>query len=1055
VKFFKVYIFVALLSFCYANTLEKVSLQYQWINQFQFAGYIVAKEKGFYEAAGLDVELRQWHHEIDMSQEVLEKRADFAVARPTVVIDASQAKEVVALYATFQNSPLVYVALEKSNIKTIQDFKNKRIMTSNDMNLDASLIAMTKSEGIDIDSLVLQKHSFNVQDLIDNNTDLMLSYVGNEPYMLMQKGHKSVVFDPKDYGFDFYNDILITSKSFLEQNPQTVEKFVKASLKGWEYAFDNIAESAQIIYDKYNTQNKSISALIYEGEKLREYAYTQNGELGQMEQSKFERIYDIYKILGLAKGSVDFKEFLYTSPRYKLGLNDAQSKYLNDKKEVLVCHNNDFAPIEFVDETQNVKGIAIDVVKLLQESLNVKFRFVNTENWAQSQEFLKEKLCDLLPSVYKTQARQNYANFTDPYLNLDLAIVTTNDKAFTPSLEVIADEKGARKRGSGIVDILQNRYGVTNLVQTDTIKDSFDYVSQNKVYYTVATLPVISYYMQKYDYDNLQISGYLPQKYELAMAIRNDDAMLLSIIQKALDAIEPEKYNDINTRWTKIIVDKQVTYAPYSKYLYLLGAVALFFIVSNLLLRRARKKAEKKAVIKSEALEKLNLALEIANLATFEYDILKDQIHLDKKLQSVLAIKEGASIEKFISLVPKVEQKQLEFEINEAKFTDSPVLTEHYLMTQEGNYNYVNMNFKVIKRTLKGAPMKMVATILDLTKFKQMEDELFKAKESAEKAAQSKANFLANMSHELLTPLNVIQGMSDLIKKGTLSKTQQRDLDKLQSAAQTLQSIINDILDFSSLESGDYKIRRAIFNLKDLIIAMMQKYEKQVDEKGLAIELKYDDSVAQNFCGDSAKITQILDNLITNAIKFTEEGKITVSVSSEKDSVYQIGVHDTGIGLNRDEIESIFESFTQIDASDSRKYEGVGLGLALVKQLVRLLDAQITVRSKVGIGSSFTVELPLTQTAQTAKTPPIQAKSSSEKIKKTAYNEAEILHLWDCLKEAVLTRRPKNYEPLIEKISAIALSQEDSKKLETIKHYLKEYDFAKTVKIIEGSNGEG
>jgi ABC-type nitrate/sulfonate/bicarbonate transport system substrate-binding protein len=433
VKFLKIYIFFALFSLGHANTLEKVSLQYQWINQFQFAGYIVAKEKGFYEEVGLDVELRQWHHDIDMTQEVLSQRADFAVARPSVVIDASQGKEVVALYATFQNSPLVYVALEKSNIKTIKDFKNKRIMTSNDMNLDASLIAMTKSEGIDIDTLVLQKHSFNVDDLIENNTDLMLSYAGNEPYVLMQKGHKSVVFDPKDYGFDFYNDILITSKAFLKQNPKTVEKFVQASLKGWEYAFDNIAQSAQIIYDKYNTQNKNMSALIYEGEKLREYAYIQNTELGAMHKSKFERIYDVYKILGLSKGTVDFDEFLYTSPRYKLGLDDAQSRYLNDKKEVLVCHNNDFAPIEFVDHTKTVKGIAIDVVKLLEERLNVKFRFVNTENWAQSQEFLEERLCDLLPSVYKTQARAQYANFTKPYLNLDLAIVTTNDKAFTSS----------------------------------------------------------------------------------------------------------------------------------------------------------------------------------------------------------------------------------------------------------------------------------------------------------------------------------------------------------------------------------------------------------------------------------------------------------------------------------------------------------------------------------------------------------------------------------------------------------------------------------------------
>ena len=253
-----IFIINLLLASAFANTPKKISLQLQWKYQFQFAGYIIAKEKGFYNAIGLDVNLKEWVHGINMVDEVINGNSQFSISRPTSLIDISKGKEVVFLAAIFQSSPLILLTDRSTGIKTIQDFKNKRIMTTGDLNVDTSLLSMMFSQGISSSDLITQVPSFNVKDLIDKKTDLIASYISNEPYELKKIGGEPVIFSPKDYGFDFYNDIIITSKKYLRNNTNEVKNFRDATIKGWEYAFSNIEETIQIILKKYNTQNKSI-----------------------------------------------------------------------------------------------------------------------------------------------------------------------------------------------------------------------------------------------------------------------------------------------------------------------------------------------------------------------------------------------------------------------------------------------------------------------------------------------------------------------------------------------------------------------------------------------------------------------------------------------------------------------------------------------------------------------------------------------------------------------------------------------------------------------------
>ena len=216
-----------------ANSLQKTSIQLMWLDQFEFAGFYMAKEKGFYENLGLDVELKKFNIETDVTKEVIEKKADFGTSSSSLLVDISENKDVLLLGSIFQSSPLILLALKDSNINYIQDIKNKKVMLTKEQQKFATLQSMLISKGITLNDVQVLDHSFNIDDLINKKTDLMLSYTTNEPFLLKEKGYESQIFHPKDYGFDFYEELIFTTKEFAQNNPKLVKDFYKATIMGW------------------------------------------------------------------------------------------------------------------------------------------------------------------------------------------------------------------------------------------------------------------------------------------------------------------------------------------------------------------------------------------------------------------------------------------------------------------------------------------------------------------------------------------------------------------------------------------------------------------------------------------------------------------------------------------------------------------------------------------------------------------------------------------------------------------------------------------------------
>ena len=252
----------------------------------------------------------------------------------------------------------------------------------------------------------------------------------------------------------------------------------------------------------------------------------------------------------------------------------------------------------------------------------------------------------------------------------------------------------------------------------------------------------------------------------------------------------------------------------------------------------------------------------------------------------------------------------------------------------------------------------------DIGDLKATQVALEAARQAAEAASQAKSSFLANMSHEIRTPMNGVLGLTELVLQTELTDRQRKFIGLAHSSAKGLMLIINDLLDIAKIEAGKVSIEQRMFSLHETLSEAMHPLLLTAHEKAIALGVRVQPGVPQQVVGDAMRLRQILINLVGNALKFTEKGEVRVEVQQVELPDTQalrlrFSVHDTGIGMTRDQIAQIFEAFTQADGSITRRYGGTGLGLTIVQRLVGLMGGRVSVESQPGIGSCFSFEIAL------------------------------------------------------------------------------------------------
>ncbi|MCY6381607.1 response regulator [Hoeflea prorocentri] len=325
-------------------------------------------------------------------------------------------------------------------------------------------------------------------------------------------------------------------------------------------------------------------------------------------------------------------------------------------------------------------------------------------------------------------------------------------------------------------------------------------------------------------------------------------------------------------------------------------------------------------------------------------------------------VRKGASFEKFIQfgIDRGDERKAPQSEIFDQATTEQ-VPDEGELLERS------TPGGKIIQISVKpGRGGKRVTTYSDVTQDRARERDLAEARSDALKAEQAKSEFLANMSHEIRTPMNGVMGMAELLAKTDLDAKQAMFTDVIIKSGASLLTIINDILDFSKIDAGRMELDPAPFNLAEAIEDVATLVSSRVAEKDLELIVRVDPELPQMLVGDVGRIRQIITNLVGNAVKFTDEGHVYVNATALKPAErsthmqgLRIAVLDTGIGLPKEDLDRIFDKFSQVDASATRKHEGTGLGLSIASSLVRLLGGTLNVESVVGEGSTFWFEIDL------------------------------------------------------------------------------------------------
>ncbi len=885
--------------------------------------------------------------------------------------------------------------------------------------------------------------------------------------------------------------------------------------------------------------------------------------------------------------------------KIKLALTDDEIEWLSQHREMRLGVDPAWLPIEFFSEQGDYQGIASEYITYLSAMLSVEMQPEKGLSWADVITAAETKKIDLLPAIARTEEREKYLNFTQPYINFPLVIFTKNTASYINSLDDLEGKKIIVEQDYMAHDLLERDYPHFIIIPVETTADALALLAEGGGDAYVGNLMVASYVIAQRGYTNIKVSAPTDYSYDLSIGVRNDWPELIPILQKGLDSLTTEQKMAIQQKWISIRYDLGTDYRMVWQVVVVAAIILLLILFWSYTVQRQKERlriSEERFQLamaatsdclwdwniitnkiyyspsyiqmlgytenefsrhydswvellhpddSTAALTVINQAIE-SKTPRYEHEfrlrtkqgnylnilskggvvsqgkmgealrILGTQADITARKQAELLLRKlsravdqspsmvmitdcNGTIEyinpKFIEItgytlkeiqgkkpsilnsglnsaelykdmwqtissgqdwMGELQNKKKSGEIYWERETISPVVDEsgvisHYIALKEdisarkeaeedlrvfkrfaetsgqgfgittldGAFTYANRALSRMlgepsverlykKNSLSFYPKETLArfqsdvlptlkikdqwhgelllknsagtliptleslfvirdeqgvaryfgnVLTDITERKNSEQALQDAKELAEQANASKSEFLANMSHEIRSPLNAVMGMTYLLQQTVLTAHQKDYLSNILSSSQALLGVINDILDFSKIEAGHLSIEQTNFVLEEVFDTLSNLVSLQASKKGLEIIFSIDKNIPRTLVGDPLRLGQILINLTSNAVKFTEQGQIVVSVtlSEEKNGqvLLRFSVQDTGVGIQQENVWKLFEPFTQADGSTTRQYGGTGLGLTISKQLTTMMEGEIGADSVQGQGSTF------------------------------------------------------------------------------------------------------
>ncbi len=544
---------------------EKVTLQLKWLHSFQFAGYYAAKAKGFYAQENLDVEMREQKNGINSIHQVINGESEYGVADTALLVERLNGVPIVVLASIFQHNPLVYVTLKSSGIVSPYEMRGKRIMDDNNDN--ASLQAMLYESNLTEKEFIHLPNSGDINDLIKGKTDVVSAYSTDEIDRYKQRGIDINIIDPRNYGLDFLGDNLFTTQKEIDTHPERVERFLRASLKGWDYALNHPDEIIDLILTQYNSQHFTHEHLRFEARETFKMIAPHGVPIGHSDSKRFERIAETYKELGFIQSMNNLAGFIYGQPKNQpLEMTNAEKEWLEAHPVIRVGIDPNFAPYEWLDEKENYVGLSAEYLRLVEQQLGVTFEIVKNKTWAQTTAMAENGELDMITDVNKTPNREQYLAFTEPYISNPVIIVDNGNNGFIGSLSRLAGKKVAIEKGYFTSELVARDYPMIQLVIVDNVQDALLRVNNGNVDAYIGDAASVNYEIERTGMFNLRFAGETEYRSNHRMGAIKAHPELISLLTKALNAIPETEKNKIQSRWLSLKVDTELSWQRLTKY---------------------------------------------------------------------------------------------------------------------------------------------------------------------------------------------------------------------------------------------------------------------------------------------------------------------------------------------------------------------------------------------------------------------------------------------------------------------------------------------------------
>ena len=655
-----------------------------------------------------------------------------------------------------------------------------------------------------------------------------------------------------------------------------------------------------------------------------------------------------------------------TATDYGIVLSPEEMQWLREHPNIRLGVDPAWPPFEFIDAEGNHSGLSAGFVSEVVRRLGIDMAPDGSRSWTDTLDAIARGDLDVLPMAASTEKRLQFMNFTRPYITLPAVLITRRNADYIGGLGDLKGKRVGVVAGYMTHEGLVSEYPAVQAVALENVEAVLWAVEKGKVDAGLVNLAGATHEMQRLGTDELKVAAPTDFQFNLGMGVRKDWPELVTILNKTLDSIDDDTRRSIKNQWVNFQLEFGIQRRDFILWLVIGGGGFMTVIVVIVVWNR-------------------RLGREINERRVAEHALAVAEERSRLLLESVTEGVFGLDLDGQVTFANPAAAGLLGYEISELVGAKMHSLVHHtypdgsvypweacymYKTAHEGVINTIN-NEVLWRKNGSSFPVEYtsvpiireqqnigtVVVFRDITERKQAEEILIKAKEIAEEATKAKSDFLANMSHEIRTPMNAIIGLSHLALGTALNRKQRDYLSKISASANNLLGIINDILDFSKIEAGKLDMEAVDFNLVEVLDTLANVIGMKSGEKGLELIVDLDPEVPPGLNGDPLRLNQILINLANNAIKFTEQGEITITAKlverTDEGVILRFAVQDTGIGMTPEQQERLFQAFSQADSSTTRKFGGSGLGLSISKRLIDMMGGEVGVESEPGQGSTF------------------------------------------------------------------------------------------------------